>query len=36
MIDQINELPEDELKFSSETSHYTENKLISWKNQDKL
>ena len=36
MIDQINELPEDGLKSSPETSRYTENKWISWKNQNKL
>ena len=36
MIDQINELPEDELKSSPETSRYTENKWISRKNQNKL
>ena len=36
MIDQINELPEDVLKSSSETSRYTENKWISRKNQNKL
>ena len=34
MIDQINELPEDGLKSSSETSHLTENKWISRKNQN--
>ena len=36
MIDQINELPEDRLKSSPETSRYTENKWISRKNQNKL
>ena len=36
MIDQINELPEDELKWSPETSRYTENQWISRKNQNKL
>ena len=36
MIDQINELPEDGLKSSPETSRYTENKWISRKNQNKL
>ena len=36
MIDQINELPEDELKCSPETSRYTENKWISRKNQNEL
>ena len=36
MIDQINELPEDGLKSSPETSHYTENKWVSQKNQNKL
>ena len=37
MIDQINELPEDGLKSSPETSHFTENKWISReKNQNKL
>ena len=36
MIDQINELPEDGLKSLPETSHYTENKWISQKNQNKL
>ena len=36
MIDQINELPEDGLKSSHETSHYTENKWISRKIQNKL
>ena len=36
MIDQINELPEDELKSSPETSRYTENKWISRRNQSKL
>ena len=36
MIDQINELPEDGLKSSPETSRYTENKWISQKNQNKL
>ena len=37
MIDQINELPEDGLKSSPETSRYTENKWISGeKNQNKL
>ena len=34
MIDQINELPEDELKCSPETSRYTENKWINRKNQN--
>ena len=33
MIDQINELPEDGLKSSPETSRFTENKWISRKNQ---
>ena len=36
MIDQINELPNDGLKSSPETSRYTENKWISLKNQNKL
>ena len=36
MIDQINELPEDGLKSSPETSRYTENKRINQKNQNKL
>ena len=36
MIDQINELPEYELKSSPETSRYTENKWISRKNQNEL
>ena len=36
MTDQINELPEDKLKSSPETSRYTENKWISRKNQNKL
>ena len=36
MIDQINERPEDGLKSSPETSHYTENKSISRKIQNKL
>ena len=36
MIDQINELPEDGLKSSPETSRYTENKWISRRNQNKL
>ena len=36
MIDQINELPEDGLKSSPETSRYTENKWISQKNQNKF
>ena len=31
MTDQINELPDDGLKSSPETSHYTENKWISRK-----
>ena len=35
-IYQINKLPEDGLKSSSETSCYTENKWISWKNKNKL
>ena len=34
MIDQINELPEDGLKSSPETSRFTENKWISQKNQN--
>ena len=34
MIDQINELPEDGLKSSAETSRFTENKWISRKNQN--
>ena len=36
MIDQINKLPEDGLKSSPETSRFTENKWIIWKNQNKL
>ena len=36
IIDQINELPEDGLKSSPETSRYTENKWISRKNQSEL
>ena len=36
MTDQINELPEDGLKSSPETSRYTENKWISRKNQNNL
>ena len=36
MIDQINELPEDGLKSSPETSRYTENKWIGRKNQNEL
>ena len=36
MIDQINELPEDGLKSSPETSCFTENKWISRKNENKL
>ena len=36
MIDQINDLPEDGLKSSPETSRYTGNKWISRKNQNKL
>ena len=36
MTDQINELPEDGLNSSPETSRYTENKWISRKNQNKL
>ena len=36
MIDQINELSEDGLKSSPETSRFTENKWISRKNQNKL
>ena len=36
MINQINELPEDGLKSSPETLHFTENKWISRKNQNKL
>ena len=36
MIDQINELPEDGLKSSPETSRFTENKWISRKNENKL
>ena len=36
MIDQINELSEDGLKSSPETSHFTENKWISRRNQNKL
>ena len=36
MIDQINELPEDGLKSSPETSRYTENKWICRKNHNKL
>ena len=35
-IYQINKLPEDGLKSLLETSHYTENKWISWKNKNKL
>ena len=35
-FDQINELPEDGLKSSLETSRYTENKWISQKNQNNL
>ena len=35
MIDQINEWPEDGLKSSPEMSHFTENKWISQKNQNK-
>ena len=35
-FDQINELPEDGLKSSPETSRYTENKWISQKNQNNL
>ena len=34
MIDLINELPEDGLKSSPETSRFTENKLISRKNRN--
>ena len=36
MIDRINELPEDGLKSSPETSRFTENKWISRKNENKL
>ena len=36
LFDQINELPEDGLKSSPETSRYTENKWISQKNQNNL
>ena len=36
MTDQINELPEDRLKSLPETPRYTENKWISWKNQNEL
>ena len=36
MIDQINELPEDGVKSSPETSRYTENKWIYRKNYNKL
>ena len=36
MIDQINELAEDGLKSSPETSRYTENKWVSRKNQNEL
>ena len=36
MIDQINELPEDGLKSSPETSRFTENKWISWKKKIKI
>ena len=36
MTDQINELPEDKLRSSHETSRYPENKWISRKNQNKL
>ena len=36
MIGQINELPENGLKSSPETSRYIENKWISGKNQNKL
>ena len=36
MIDQINQLPENGLKSLPETSHFTENKWISRKNQSKL
>ena len=36
MIDQINELPEDGLKSSPETSCFTENKWINRENQNKL
>ena len=35
-IYQINKLPEDGLKSLPETSRYTENKWISWKNKNKL
>ena len=35
-FDQINELPEDGLKSSPETSRFTENKWISQKNQNKF
>ena len=34
MIDQINELSEDGLKSSPETSHFTENKWISRKKSE--
>ena len=36
MIDQINELAEDGQKSLPETLHFTENKWIIWKNQNKL
>ena len=36
MIDQINELPQDGLNCSPQTSRYTENKWISRKSQNKL
>ena len=36
MIGQINELPEDGLNSSPETSRYTKKKWISRKNQNKL
>ena len=36
MINQINELPEDGLKGSPETSRFRENKWISRNNQNKL
>ena len=36
MVDQINDLPEDELKSLPETSRYTENKWICRKNQNEL
>ena len=36
LVDQINELHEDGLKSSPETSRYTESKWISRKNQNKL